>query len=98
MLLLILLAGSANAQEIMAQVQVACAPHDYMLAKARNDWHESGALQSPASKGKQFMELLVSPGNTWTVIITRADDMSCIMAEGEGLMLSSEIPLLGEGM
>ncbi len=69
-----------------------------VLALAAAQWHEAPVLTGPASQGKLSMEFLVSLAGTWTVILTRPDDVACIVASGTDLMLSGEIPLHGEEM
>ncbi len=69
------LAGAAAAQSN-------CAPRDVIVERLTAGYHEGlagGGLRSET----QVLEVWAAPETgTWTVLITRADGMTCVMASG----------------
>lgn len=75
------LAGTAHAQE-NDQPRISCAPRDALverLGSAYSETREGAGLKT----GTQILEIWTSSETgTWTVLITRADGVSCIVASG----------------
>ena len=62
--------------------QATCAARDTVVAKLQMDYGESltgGGLQS----ARQVMEVWAAPDTgTWTLLMTRADGIACVIASG----------------
>lgn len=75
------LAAPAHAQEA-SQPRIACAPRAALVERLETAYAETrtgAGLQS----GTQLLEIWTSDETgTWTVLITRADGSSCIVASG----------------
>lgn len=75
----IAIAGLAPAA---VHAQTNCAQRDLVVAKLQTGYNESyagGGLQNANS----IFEVWFSPEDgTWTILMTRADGMSCVMASG----------------
>jgi hypothetical protein len=78
-----LAAGLAVAAPQIADARGVCAPRDRVverLATAHDEVPIGAGLQS----GSRLIEIWRSPETgSWTVLLTRADGMSCILAAGE---------------
>lgn len=66
-----------------ASAQQQCAPRDEVLA-----WLASKYGEAPVAAGingaDRIVELLAAEGGrTWTLIVTRADGVSCVLGDGE---------------
>lgn len=77
----------------LVQAQTACADRDDMIANLEKRYGEAfagGGLQNP----KQILEVWFSEEKgTWTVLMTRADGRSCIMASGTNWRDPGEVKL-----
>lgn len=59
-----------------------CAPRDALAAVLAEDFQERMDWVGVSSVGTLF-ELYVSKSGTWTIIVSTADGMSCIVAAGD---------------
>lgn len=71
-----------------------CVPRDHVLTHLLKKYQEQPIAMGLANNGG-IIEVLVSPdGNSWTIMITMPNQISCIVSAGEGWEL---IPIkLGE--
>lgn len=73
-----IMAGTSPA----AHAQTVCAPRDTVVERLSGSYGEglaAGGLRS----AEQVLEVWASPETgTWTVLVTRADGVSCVMASG----------------
>lgn len=90
------LAPAAHAQEA-EQPRITCAPRDSLVDKLASAYSES--RQGAGLKtGTQILEIWTSAETgTWTVLITRADGVSCIVASGTH-WLQDAPPVAGLGV
>lgn len=66
-----------------AAAQSICAQRADILDKLSNQYSETPTSMGLASNGS-ILEVFTSPtGNTWTIIVTTPDGVSCLMASGE---------------
>lgn len=67
-----------------AEAQMLCKERSEVLAQLSTGYKEAPTAMGLASNGA-LIEVLTSSedGRTWTIIITRPDGVSCVMATGE---------------
>ncbi len=66
-----------------AQAQSLCGNRTDVLGKLSNGYSENASAMGLASNGG-VVEVLTSPkGDTWTIIITMPNGVSCLVAAGE---------------
>jgi len=66
-----------------AQAQALCGNRTDVLGKLANGYSENATAMGLSSNGG-VVEVLTSPkGNTWTIIITMPNGVSCLIAAGE---------------
>lgn len=63
-------------------VQIQCAKHSLMLNFLAKKFSEKPAAMGTVNSDR-YMQLFVSSGGTWTIVITETDGQSCIVAAGE---------------
>jgi hypothetical protein len=61
--------------------QLLCGERDKILTKLGTDYAESQVSLGLASNGN-LLEVMASPGGTWTMIFTKPEGGSCILATG----------------
>lgn len=71
---LLVLAGAARAR---------CLPHEEAIARLQRDYGETAQGLGLGSRGRSVTELFTSKTGSWTILITRANGLSCIAASGE---------------
>ena len=71
---LLVLAGAAQAR---------CLPHEEAVARLQRDYGETAQGLGLGTRGQSIMELFASKTGNWTILITRANGLSCIAASGE---------------
>lgn len=71
---LLVLAGAARAR---------CLPHEEAIARLQRDYGETAQGLGLGSRGRSVTELFTSTTGSWTILVTRADGLSCIAASGE---------------
>lgn len=77
---------------------MSCLPHEAAVNKLEQGYGEQRAGLGISPDGGAVYELYVSPdGETWTILITRTNGLTCIAASGESWMFQSRVkpPLLG---
>ncbi len=65
-----------------AQAQVYCGKRGAVLATLEKTYSEAPVSMGLASNGA-IIEVLASPSGTFTIILTRPNGLSCVMAAGE---------------
>jgi hypothetical protein len=65
-----------------AHAQVNCDARKSLLAKLDTGYDEQPVASGVASSGN-LVELLISSGGTWTILITNPNGITCIAAVGE---------------
>jgi hypothetical protein len=72
--------GSAAAAE---QPPVACGPHTDVVKALGDKFHETQSATALTSTGTLLEVLTASDGSTWTIIVSRPDGLSCVVAAGQ---------------
>ncbi len=67
-----------------ADAQMLCSDRDSVIEKLSQGYHEEPVAMGLTSSGS-VIEVLSSgaDGQTWTIIVTQPDGVSCVMATGE---------------
>ena len=65
------------------QSQAACGPHTDVIKALGDKFHETPAATALTSAGTLLEVLTARDGSTWTIIVSRPDGLSCIVAAGE---------------
>ncbi len=73
-------AGSAAATE---QPPAACGPHTDVIKALGDKFHETQSATALTSTGTLLEVLTASDGSTWTIIVSRPDGLSCVVAAGQ---------------
>jgi hypothetical protein len=60
-----------------------CLPRAVAIAKLAQTYQEQQVGIGVTTRGGSVVELFVSERGTWTILMTRADGISCITAAGE---------------
>ena len=60
-----------------------CLPRADAITKLQRQYHEQQIGIGVASRGSLVIELFVSDSGSWTILMTRADGISCVAAAGE---------------
>jgi len=77
----LLFGAAATAPPALAQ-QVACGPREKIVERLAGQFSEQLAGAGLQSE-RQYVEIWAAPeGGTFTVLVTRADGLSCIVAAG----------------
>jgi hypothetical protein len=74
-LVIVMVASKSNAQ-------TQCGPHDRIVSVLTGKYGEVVKIEGTA--GNRIIEIFVSLAGSWTLLITRSDGFSCIVAAGEG--------------
>lgn len=82
MLRTIMLAAVATALALPATAQTVCGEREKFIDHLSASYKEAPAAIGLASNGN-VLEVLTSHGGTWTIIVTRPNGMSCVVASGE---------------
>ncbi|MGE5546220.1 MAG: hypothetical protein ACM33T_04945 [Solirubrobacterales bacterium] len=64
-------------------VQAVCAKRDALLTSLQHEYKEAPAAVGLASNGSVIELLTANDGKTWTILMTRPDGTSCVVAAGE---------------
>ena len=59
-----------------------CAPHELMIERLKREWNEILAGVGITGTGS-VVELLISPGGSFTLLVTRPTGISCVMVGGQ---------------
>ena len=88
---------SACATPALAQLQ-ACYPRATLLSHLAKKYQEAPIAGGITNQGG-LVEVLADPkSNTWTIIVTTPQGMSCLVAAGEGWRTLTPGPHLGPGI
>lgn len=63
--------------------QSVCAERTALLSSLRREYSESPTALGLASNGSVLELLTTTDGKTWTILMTRPDGTSCVIAAGE---------------
>jgi hypothetical protein len=72
--------GSAAADE---QRPAACGPHTDVIKALGDKFHETQSATALTSAGTLLEVLTANDGSTWTIIVSRPDGLSCVVAAGQ---------------
>ena len=82
MLKMITAAAFATALSLPAMAQTVCGERTKFLDHLSHGYKEAPAAMGLVSNGA-LLEVLVSKQGSWTIIVTRPNGMSCVVAAGE---------------
>ena len=68
---------------IPAQAQTICDDRAVMLDKLKADYAEAPVSRGLTASGTQMVEILASERGTFSIILTKPDGESCLMAAGD---------------
>jgi hypothetical protein len=66
------------------QAQVVCAERQALLSSLSRQYKENPSALGVANNGALIELLTATDGVTWTLLVTRPDGTSCVLAAGEG--------------
>lgn len=61
-----------------------CAPRDSILSSLAENFREAPAAMGMSDTGNVVEVFTARDGTTWTILITRPDGRSCVVAFGQG--------------
>ena len=61
----------------------ACGPHTAVIKALGDKFHETQSATALTSAGTLLEVLTASDGSTWTIIVSRPDGLSCVVAAGQ---------------
>jgi len=81
----ILLLGAVAISSPAAAEQPAatCGPHTEVIKALGDKFHETQSATALTSAGTLLEVLTASDGATWTIIVSRPDGLSCVVAAGQ---------------
>ena len=79
----LLLGAVAVSHPAAAQTLVACGPHPDVIKALGDRFHETQAATAMTSAGTLLEVLTANDGSTWTIIVSRPDGLSCVVAAGQ---------------
>ena len=80
----LLLGGVAVLSPALAdQAQTACGPHADVVKALGSKFHETQSATALTSAGTLLEVLTANDGATWTIIVSRPDGLSCVVAAGQ---------------
>jgi hypothetical protein len=71
----------ASTSEAFA-VEIQCAKHNQMVKFLSKKFNENPIATGTVNEDR-FMQLFVSAGGSWTILMTRTDGQACIVAAGK---------------
>ncbi len=81
--LVTLFAASASLFSVEAQaVGIQCAAHKQLVTLLSKKYSEQPVALGTVNEDR-YMQLFVSSAGTWTILVTKVDGQSCIVASGE---------------
>ncbi len=66
-----------------AQSSAPCARHDDAVSKLAQTYGEAPIALGLSPQGQTVTEVFVSQSGTWTILVTRTNGISCIVAAGD---------------
>lgn len=82
-ILLIILSWLSVAHAADNDRSVACASHATIIKMFDDMFHETQSATALTSAGTLLEVLTASDGSTWTIIVSRPDGLSCVVAAGQ---------------
>ena len=80
----LLLGAVAVASPALAdQAPTACGPHADVIKALGSKFHETQSATALTSAGTLLEVLTADDGATWTIIVSRPDGLSCVVAAGQ---------------
>jgi hypothetical protein len=80
----LLLGAIASNHAAAADQQVAaCGPHTDVVKALGDKFHETQSAMALTSAGTLLEVLTADDGATWTIIVSRPDGLSCVVAAGQ---------------
>lgn len=61
----------------------ACGEREPMIQALEQQFDERRSVVAVATSG-ELVEVLVSPAGTWTILVTRPQSATCLVAQGDG--------------
>jgi len=65
------------------QTPTACGPHTDVIKALGSRFHETQSATALTSAGTLLEVLTADDGSTWTIIVSRPDGLSCVVAAGQ---------------
>jgi hypothetical protein len=65
------------------QTPTACGPHTDVIKALGDRFHETQSATALTSAGTLLEVLTANDGATWTIIVSRPDGLSCVVAAGQ---------------
>jgi hypothetical protein len=65
------------------QRPAACGPHTEVIKALGDKFHETQSATALTSAGTLLEVLTANDGSTWTIIVSRPDGLSCVVAAGQ---------------
>jgi hypothetical protein len=72
-----------NSPALADQTPAACGPHTEVIKALGDKFHETQSATALTSTGTLLEVLTASDGSTWTIIVSRPDGLSCVVAAGQ---------------
>lgn len=79
----LLLGAAATASPALANPPTACGPHTEVIKTLGDRFHETQSATALTSVGTLLEVLTSKDGSTWTIIVSRPDGLSCVVAAGQ---------------
>jgi hypothetical protein len=76
-------AAAIGSPALADQAPTACGPHTEVIKALGDKFHETQAATALTSAGTLLEVLTARDGSTWTIIVSRPDGLSCIVAAGQ---------------
>jgi hypothetical protein len=80
---LLLGAAAAGNPASADQTPTACGPHTDVIKALGSRFHETQSATALTSAGTLLEVLTADDGATWTIIVSRPDGLSCVVAAGQ---------------
>lgn len=77
------IAATLLAGPFILPAQSVCAERTALLSSLRHEYSEAPTAVGLASNGSVIELLTTADGKTWTILMTRPDGTSCVLAAGE---------------
>lgn len=75
--------ATASPAQAADQQPTACGPHADVVKALGSKFHEQQSATALTSAGTLLEVLTANDGATWTIIVSRPDGLSCVVAAGE---------------
>jgi hypothetical protein len=77
------LAAATTVSPALANPPTACGPHPDIIKTLGDRFHETQSATALTSAGTLLEVLTARDGSTWTIIVSRPDGLSCVVAAGQ---------------